>query len=61
MYMTRTKTTDERRAAALYLGSLEDPLTQWVYATGPVDAYAMHLPVAVRDPLEWLSFWIVSQ
>jgi hypothetical protein len=32
-----------------------------VYATGPFDAYAMHLPVAVRDPLEWLSFWIVSQ
>jgi hypothetical protein len=45
--MTRTKATDEQRAAALCLRSLEDPLAPWVHATGPVDAYAMHLPAAV--------------
>jgi hypothetical protein len=55
MYMTLTEATDEQHAAAFYLGSLEDPLPPWVHATGPFDVYAMHLPAAVRDPLEWLS------
>jgi len=63
MYMTRTGVgaTDEQRAAAFYLGSLEDPLAPWVQATGPIDPYEMHLPVTVKDPVEWLSFSIVSQ
>ena len=63
MYMTRTGAgaTDEQRAAAFYLGSLEDPLAPWVQATGPIDPYEMHLPVTVKDPVEWLSFSIVSQ
>ena len=63
MYMTRTGVgaTDEQRAAAFYLGSLEDPLAPWVQATGPIDPYAMHLPITVKDPVEWLSFSLVSQ
>lgn len=63
MYMTRTGAgaTDEQRAAAFYLGSLEDPLAPWVQATGPIDPYEMHLPVTVKDPVEWLSFSIVSR
>lgn len=61
--MTRTgkHATQEQRAASRYLGSLDDSLARWVRTTGPIDAYEMHLPVEVRNPLEWLSFSIVSQ
>ncbi|WP_225997696.1 DNA-3-methyladenine glycosylase family protein [Myceligenerans pegani] len=61
--MTRTgkRATKEQRAAAEYLGSLDDSLARWVRSTGPIDAYDAHLPVAVGSPLEWLSFAVVSR
>jgi DNA-3-methyladenine glycosylase II len=63
--VTTTRTgkhaTKEQRAAAEYLGSLDDSLAGWVQSTGPVDAYEMHLPVKVRSPLEWFSFTIASR
>lgn len=61
--MTRTgkRATKEQRAAFEHLGSLTDSLARWVRSTGPIDAYETHLPVAVRSPLEWLSFAITSR
>ncbi|WP_165947151.1 DNA-3-methyladenine glycosylase [Micromonospora sp. 15K316] len=63
MTMTRTgkSATREQRAAAEYLGSLDDPLARWVQAAGPIDAYDAHLPVTVGDPLEWFSFAVTSR
>jgi DNA-3-methyladenine glycosylase II len=61
MTSTGARASAEQRAAADFLSSLDDPLSPWVQATGPVDAYEMHVPVVVEDPLQWLSFAIVSQ
>ncbi|MFC0109569.1 DNA-3-methyladenine glycosylase family protein [Kibdelosporangium aridum] len=58
---TGTRATKEQRAAAEYLGSLDDSLAGWVRSTGPIDAYEMHLPVKVSSPLEWFSFTIASR
>jgi DNA-3-methyladenine glycosylase II len=61
--MTRAgkSATKEQRAAAEYLGSLDDPLARWVRSAGPIDAYDAHLPVTVDDPLEWFSFAVTSR
>ena len=42
--------------AADYLSSLDDSPALQVQGTGPVDAYEMHLPAAVEEPADWLSF-----
>lgn len=61
--MTRTgnRATKEQRAAAEYLGSLDDSLARWVQSVGPIDAYDAHLPVTVTGPLEWFSFAVTSR
>jgi DNA-3-methyladenine glycosylase II len=61
--MTRigTRATEEQRAAADHLGSLDDSLARWVQTVGPIDPYDAHLPVTVSGPLEWFSFAVTSR
>lgn len=61
--MTRTgkSATSEQRAAAAYLGALDDPLGRWVQAAGPIDAYDARLPVTLAGPLEWFAFAVTSR
>jgi DNA-3-methyladenine glycosylase II len=60
MIRTGNSATEEQRAAAEYLGSLDDRFARWVQVAGPIDAYDAHLPVTVGDPLEWFSFAVTS-
>lgn len=61
MSLAEAASTAEQRAAADYLGALDDSLAPWVQASGPVDAYERHLPAAVSGAAGWLAFAIVSQ
>lgn len=63
MTMTRTgkSATREQRAAAAYLGSLDDTLAPWVRSVGPIDAYDAHLPITVTGPLEWFAYAVTSR
>lgn len=61
--MTATAPSElpERRRVYCYFRSLDDPIAAAAGRTGLIDAYEMHIPVVVRDPVEWLSFAIVGQ
>lgn len=53
--------TEEQRAAAKHLGSLDDSLAPWVRSVGPIDAYETYFSVQVSSPLEWFSHAVISR